>query len=628
MLQRRTDADELIGLIYEASIEPEKWPELLHGLSELVDRDAQVNQTLEISHREHDNPADDASEGPRLVASLSQTLERVSVSSSESIFLNSGCELELGYVLLEHFKRALKVAKRLLDVEEQRDAIASLMDRLPIALFIVDQNATIFEANLQARQLFGSSALLKEEQGRLVSATGKMNQRLHQAIQAAASASSPEMSEALFLENDGEGQDDLMVFVTPAVRREHTNKVPVAVFVSMRQGQPFSLPSSIAELYGLTERELHMAELLMQGKSINEMAELSNVSVNTVRTHVKSIFAKTDTNRQVDFVRLILCHPFLHGQDSLERLGSDSSSSVFMGEKSPLSDIPKFIQLNDGRKLAYQEYGDPHGKPLLFFHTILGSRVELAFDGAEYARQYGFRLILPDRPGFGLSDADPERSYLSWADDIAQLLDKLKIKKTQICGYAMGGQYALACAYALPKRVSRITLISSGAAITDKQEMEQMVPFYRLNYRLAKNLPKVHRLLVSVTRKGVLQNPDGLFNLMGDKIALKDAALMKDTRFREHYLHSLREGVRQSATSPSWEAVLYANDWGFDPAAIEQAVDVWHGECDRHVPFCLGQKLAEQLPNATLYRCPDDGHFLFYYRWPDILAAMAAASGR
>ena len=620
MLQRRTDADELIGLIYEAAIEPEKWPELLHGLSELVVRDAQVDQSLADSAHEVSLASEDS---PQLLASLSQTLEKVSVTSSETVLQGSGRELEIGYVLLEHFKRALKVAKRLLDVEEQRDAIASLMDRLPIALFIVDQNAVILEVNLQAQQLLSGTRLLLQEKSCLNSSSSRLNQRLHQAIALAASASSPEMSEALFLEGEGDEEDDLMVFITPAVRKEHTENVPVAVFISRRQGQPFSLPSSVAELYGLTERELDIAELLMQGKSVNEISELANVSVNTVRTHVKSIFAKTDTNRQVDFVRLMLCHPFLHGPESLENMGVTTGESVFMGEKNPLRDVPKFVQLKDGRKLAYQEYGDPGGKPLLFFHSILGSRVELAFDGAEYAKQHGFRLILPERPGFGFSDAAPERSYLSWADDISQLLAKLRIKQVHVCGYAMGGQYALACAHALPDIVSGVTLISAGAAISEAAELEQMVPFYRLNYRLAKNLPKVHRLLVSITRKGVLRNPDGLFELMGDKIAVKDAELMKDQRFRDHYLHSLEEGVRQSATAPAWEAVLYANDWGFELAEITQPVDVWHGACDRHVPFCLGEKLAKRLPNARLHRMPDDGHFMFYYRWPEILDAIS-----
>ena len=61
------------------------------------------------------------------------------------------------------------------------------------------------------------------------------------------------------------------------------------------------------------------------------------------------------------------------------------------------------ISLPDGRKLAYSEYGDRHGKPVIYFHGFPGSRVEgLLMDAA--AKWLGLRIVAPDRPGFGRSD--------------------------------------------------------------------------------------------------------------------------------------------------------------------------------------------------------------------------------
>jgi pimeloyl-ACP methyl ester carboxylesterase len=77
----------------------------------------------------------------------------------------------------------------------------------------------------------------------------------------------------------------------------------------------------------------------------------------------------------------------------------------------------KYIQLDDGRRIAYCEYGDPHGKPVFFFHGTPGSRHEpLLSHGA--AQTYGYRLIAPDRPGIGRSDRHNGRSLLGWADDV------------------------------------------------------------------------------------------------------------------------------------------------------------------------------------------------------------------
>jgi len=39
---------------------------------------------------------------------------------------------------------------------------------------------------------------------------------------------------------------------------------------------------------------------------------------------------------------------------------------------------PQYAQLPDGRRLAYQEYGDPNGSPVFFFHGWLGSRLDFA----------------------------------------------------------------------------------------------------------------------------------------------------------------------------------------------------------------------------------------------------------
>ena len=57
------------------------------------------------------------------------------------------------------------------------------------------------------------------------------------------------------------------------------------------------------------------------------------------------------------------------------------------------------IKLRDGRRLGYAEFGDPRGKPVLFFHGYPGSR----WDGAETghaAERVGVRLIAPIGPAW------------------------------------------------------------------------------------------------------------------------------------------------------------------------------------------------------------------------------------
>src|SRR5690348_13780754 len=61
------------------------------------------------------------------------------------------------------------------------------------------------------------------------------------------------------------------------------------------------------------------------------------------------------------------------------------------------------MQLRDGRWLGYLDYGDPNGMPIFCFHGTPGSRLAHLADD-DLLKGLHIRLIVPDRPGFGLSD--------------------------------------------------------------------------------------------------------------------------------------------------------------------------------------------------------------------------------
>jgi pimeloyl-ACP methyl ester carboxylesterase len=106
----------------------------------------------------------------------------------------------------------------------------------------------------------------------------------------------------------------------------------------------------------------------------------------------------------------------------------------------------------DGRRLAYATYGDPDGRPVLVHHGSPGSRlVGQLLDGA--ARERGLRLVAPDRPGFGRSTHDPDRTIPDWPGDAAAVLDALGIERASVVGFSGGGPFALAVAAAYPDRV-------------------------------------------------------------------------------------------------------------------------------------------------------------------------------
>ena len=82
------------------------------------------------------------------------------------------------------------------------------------------------------------------------------------------------------------------------------------------------------------------------------------------------------------------------------------------------------IILPDRRRLRYDIYGDRTGFPIIYCHGFPSSRIEASlFD--EIAIKAGVRLIAPDRPGFGESDFQDERTISDWPRDIRSLVDHL-----------------------------------------------------------------------------------------------------------------------------------------------------------------------------------------------------------
>src|SRR5262245_1967028 len=110
-------------------------------------------------------------------------------------------------------------------------------------------------------------------------------------------------------------------------------------------------------------------------------------------------------------------------------------------EECPMKD--SLVTVGGGRKLAYTDIGDPNGACIFFFHGAPLSRLQLvSLDDRLAAR--GLRVVSPDRPGYGRSSPQPNRSTADWPADVAALADALAIRRFIVAGHSSGGPYAVA----------------------------------------------------------------------------------------------------------------------------------------------------------------------------------------
>ncbi len=264
------------------------------------------------------------------------------------------------------------------------------------------------------------------------------------------------------------------------------------------------------------------------------------------------------------------------------------------------------LQLNDGRSLAYAEYGDPTGKPLFFLHGGNDSRLEAAILHAT-AQQMGVRVIAPDRPGYGRSDFQPNRTFLDWPADMAQLANALGIAQFAIAGHSGGGPHAAAVAYALPERLTGVALISSAAPPGSSNK--GMHPLFRLMNFFMGHSTKLHRLLTQQTADQVQHTPDKFFTQWG-KMSKADGRLFQ-TRpdIKEIIAAEMGAALHQGIDAILQEHPLYKRPWGFDLATIQLPVHIWHGLADAQAAPAWSVYLAEHIPLAITHFVPAEGHF-------------------
>lgn len=130
-----------------------------------------------------------------------------------------------------------------------------------------------------------------------------------------------------------------------------------------------------------------------------------------------------------------------------------------------MSEAPaqRVLRLSDGRALAYREWGDLAGSPVVFVHGSPGSSVWSPDPHQDATRAAAVRLIAVDRPGFGGSDVLPGLTFGGWAADVAELADGLGLERFAMVGLSGGGPWAAACAALIPERLAAVGIASSRA---------------------------------------------------------------------------------------------------------------------------------------------------------------------
>ena len=282
------------------------------------------------------------------------------------------------------------------------------------------------------------------------------------------------------------------------------------------------------------------------------------------------------------------------------------------------------FELGDGRDLAWLELGSREGAPVVALHGSPGTGHD--FDVvASTAAICDVRLIAVDRPGYGHSTYDPGRCYESFASDIAELGEHLRLDRFGVVGWSSGGPCAAACARFLGERLVGCAIVSGVAPPEAAVSNDEKPRVVRLGRRLGLLAPRLSGAVFEVGMRQGQRDPDQALEWLLRTLPPCDAAVIDRPEIRAMVRADLARALSATAgRAATRDLVLESRPWGYELCDIDVPVDVWHGEADRNLSLANGTYQAREIRGARLHQLPGEGHWLFVDHFIDILEPLRA----
>jgi DNA-binding CsgD family transcriptional regulator/PAS domain-containing protein len=219
---------------------------------------------------------------------------------------------ELVRFLRPHIKRAYRFHSYLAAFRKQRASLQSALDSLVMGVILLARNGRVVTMNRAAERLLADNDGLQASREGLRANRADESARLQQFVaEATATTAGAELRPIGALTVSCRGRPPLQLLVSPVHGFDVNDAHPVRaiVFVSDPAQKVRPTYDTVRALFGLTPAEYRVAVLLVDGYVPTEIAKMVGVSRNTVKSQLASIYRKTGTSRQVQFVRLLLQLP-------------------------------------------------------------------------------------------------------------------------------------------------------------------------------------------------------------------------------------------------------------------------------------------------------------------------------
>jgi len=280
-------------------------------------------------------------------------------------------------------------------------------------------------------------------------------------------------------------------------------------------------------------------------------------------------------------------------------------------------------RLADGRRIGFAEYGDPDGLPAIALHGTPGARNMFALTDAD-ARARGLRIIAPERPGYGLSDAYHFETLAETATDVTAIADALGLDRFALIGVSGGGPHAVAVASVLKDRVLRLLLVGPVGPIADCDHIRMSHLHHFIFTRMAP-LPYATGAFFLGLRTMIDWAPGAAYHLLLQRVTETDRKVLYRPEVRANLQATIKEGLRPGVEGPLQDLRLYCGTWNLPLGDITVPTVMWQGSEDTIIPPDAAYHLAGELPNCQLEIIEGVGHYWVFGEFGRVLDAVRAA---
>jgi pimeloyl-ACP methyl ester carboxylesterase len=270
------------------------------------------------------------------------------------------------------------------------------------------------------------------------------------------------------------------------------------------------------------------------------------------------------------------------------------------------------------------EYADVgQGIPILYFHGN-GAGNDAAVRIEKSLVDDGFRLIVPNRPGYYGTPLQSGRSPNECADLAAELLDQLGVERVVVIGTSGGGPAASRFAARHPQRTSALVL---QCALSHSWDSGRWMP-----PGLGLLLPVFRHLSIFLPLLRFAQRMQNRKLVRGKFVA----DCMSKARYAElresPALQSLARLLAVSMLRCSEQPAGIENDWAnwtgepwLTPASVGCPTLILHDRADSAVPIAHAEWALHCIPSAQFCELHAGGHLIWVGRDHDKMRSERAA---